>query len=358
MREKGFTLFTALISFILIVLSLLLVQSMISTEASVSEIVNDISEQQEMQAIADLTRADALQGFNFGIRYTIEQFSTERSYILFEDSATSWNAIKEDFVKDRFGVYDCDPVDPTDTCGNKFASRAAQHLIFIIETTTDARGFNIGLENADKGTMEEILDKTMDAQAGKGEFFEVVNCENGEFHGCLGTFYVTLDLSPESMSVEDYEKFPLVTVVNAATQRALKEPILPRGTFRIYVPIRLFKALAAARQIAKDSGGNSLFDLPRANFNGESTSQAETRIRRHLNTITGFPGANNFETEDGTFQLDTSDIRIVVQGSGDEDDRQINRFDVTLKFEETNTKYMVSEIGKKIYTITLTKFYD
>ena len=72
MNSKGFTLFTALIAFILIVLSLLLVQSMVSTERSSSDIINDISEQEEMQALADLARADALQVFNFIIRSDIE----------------------------------------------------------------------------------------------------------------------------------------------------------------------------------------------------------------------------------------------------------------------------------------------
>src|SRR3989344_799498 len=107
LAQKGFTLFTALVAFILIVLAMLLVQSMISTERTTSDIISDISEQQEMQAIADLARADALQVFNFGIRYTIEDFSTrdsepqdglpENVYVVFASDAQDWETLQQRF---------------------------------------------------------------------------------------------------------------------------------------------------------------------------------------------------------------------------------------------------------------------
>ena len=75
-NQRGFTLFTALISFVLIFLVVLLVQIMISSERTTSEIISDVEEEQEMQAIADLARADALQAFNLTMREAIEELFT------------------------------------------------------------------------------------------------------------------------------------------------------------------------------------------------------------------------------------------------------------------------------------------
>src|SRR3989344_5777779 len=90
---KGFTLFTALVSIILIVLAVLLAQSMIRTERNVTDTISDIQEQQEMQAMADLARADAMQVFNFGIRYQIEQYLTNpQNSILITPDTWTWRA--------------------------------------------------------------------------------------------------------------------------------------------------------------------------------------------------------------------------------------------------------------------------
>ena len=63
-----------------------------------------------------------------------------------------------------------------------------------------------------------------------------------------------MDLSPDDdgqgMSDAIYEEFPLVTVTNNEG-RTLKEPILPRGKFKVYVPLRMFKALLGAKLISE-----------------------------------------------------------------------------------------------------------
>src|SRR3989344_652713 len=166
MNSKGFTLFTALIAFILIVLSLVLVQSMTSTEASVSEVVTSISEQQEMQAIADLLRADALQEFNYGVRLSIEKFTKINEYLI--NTSTSdlpdWEDMKNEFIADRFGVNDTTEVGEG---GQEFAGLAANSLIGIVETTDYPSGFSIGLENQEPGALTEALNETFNQQAGE-----------------------------------------------------------------------------------------------------------------------------------------------------------------------------------------------
>src|SRR3990167_7452966 len=77
MGQKGFNLFTALVAIVLVVLAALLAKTMVDSESKTSNIISDIEEEQKMQTIADLAKADALQAFNFGIRFTIERHFTQ-----------------------------------------------------------------------------------------------------------------------------------------------------------------------------------------------------------------------------------------------------------------------------------------
>jgi len=340
MNSKGFTLFTALVAFILIIVSLLLIQSMTSTERSISDIISDISEQQEMQAIADLSRADALQVFNYGIRYSIEEYSTREDggeYVMFQNSETEWDKMQKEFVKDRFGVGESGT-------GREFSLRTARHLIDLLERTEDSRGYTIDLENPDESAWADILQSTFDNQANQGEFFEVIDCPTGSFTNCTGTFYITIDLSPESMTDAQYEKFPLIRVHNRQTGRILKEPILPRGKFRSYVPVRLFKALAAAREISP---------IVFSTICGTAT---DTRARLAI-ALSGVRGSYNHDD----FELIEVDEDVIAPTSlstgGTSPTATAERIEVTLTFEERDPQYMVSSLGgTNQYKITLKKY--
>ncbi|MCR4334959.1 MAG: hypothetical protein NUV57_00290 [archaeon] len=357
MKEKGFTLFTALIAFILIVLSLLLVQSMISTERNTSDIISAISGQEEIQAIADLARADALQVFNYGIRYSVEDFSIrddnppsgipDEVYVTFLDEEILWDDLKKEFVADRFGVGEDGK--------NKFALRAARHLNFILEKTPDARGFIIDLEQTDRIAMETTLQKGFNEQVKGGNienFFEVIGCDSGTFSDCIGTFYITMDLSPDIMDDLEYEKFPLVKVQNVQSGKTLKEAILPRGRFRIYVPLRLFKALAAAKQI-----GNIVKDTT------PEEGALNTAVRNAISS-TGIDQVNSVESdpEYGGFKLYDWEVKVVKPNAANIEGTPIlptvEWYEIVLYFEETNPKYMVSETtdNAHIYGVSLKKF--
>ncbi|HLC79060.1 MAG TPA: hypothetical protein VJG83_01395 [archaeon] len=377
--QKGFTLFTALVAFILIVLAMLLVQSMISTERTTSDIISDISEQQEMQAIADLARADALQVFNFGIRYTIEDFSTrdsepqdglpENVYVVFASDAQDWETLQQRFVKERFGVGE-------NSSGNAFALLAARHLISLLDRSDDARGYDIELVNPDEATMSTILKDTFNGQVDEDgsldEFFQVIRCEDnsefgsvsGHFDNCTGSFYVTMDLSKDAMSDEQYEKFPQVRVQNKQTSRVLKEPILPRGKFRIYVPVRLFKALAGAREIADPLGGGLLSDsflaeLPKEGQNIRSSAARDiTKALEDRIVLKGMGQGSGLTfkgTERDGFLLKSYKVDVTATRDVEENEKLLD-YKITLYFEEKNDKYRVSTKGSNIYGITLVKF--
>jgi len=358
MNSNGFTLFTALIAFVLIVLSMLLVQSMISTERSVSDIISDISEQEEMQAMADLSRADALQVFNYGIRYSIEELSTRPdedgtmvSYIIFPSTISSWSNLQKEFVKSRFGVGE--------TGKNNFASRTAKHLISLLEKTPNTREFSFHLEGALQSEMETILSDIYNEQAGGSnlnsleEFFEIVNCENGDYDNCTGTFYITMDLSADSIDDSTYEKFPIVRVSNEKTGRTLKEPILPRGKFRIYVPIRLFKALAGAKEIGED-----IFTAPidLVGNKSEMKRELESAVRASI-------ASGGYETKVDGFELGDWDVVVVAppktapDGTPLPSSDTLQYFEVNLFFKDENPNYRVSILNENIYGIKLQKTF-
>src|SRR3990167_1568119 len=128
---KGFTLFKALVSIILIVLTVLLAQSMIRTERNVTDTIADVQEQQEMQAMADLARADSMQVFNFGVRYQIEQYLTNpQNSILITPDTVTWNELVRDFAIANFGGTDS---------GVQFANRTANHLTNILGRSEERR---------------------------------------------------------------------------------------------------------------------------------------------------------------------------------------------------------------------------
>ncbi|MFH1751468.1 MAG: hypothetical protein ABH821_00810, partial [archaeon] len=57
-----------------------------------------------------------------------------------------------------------------------------------------------------------------------------------------------------------YEKLPKIRVKNLLTGRVIEEPVLPKGQFRVFVPIRLFKAISLARGLAHEPGQDIMND--------------------------------------------------------------------------------------------------
>ena len=247
LNERAFNLFTALISFIMIVVSVLLTQSMIQTERQTNDIIAGIESRSELQAVADMTRADAIQIFNFGLRERIEDWlaDRDRGRYTIEMADRTWKEIQQDYAAAKFG-------------GDRsieFADFAANSLIALFYSEAHYGNYSVSLENAQ--SLREVLDKAIKKSVQTGEFFEVVECDmdkhNNDPRQCRkGTFYVTLAIA--GLPFEDYEKLPRLKIRNKATGDEIKEVILPRANFRIFVPVRLFKALAEARAISHRPG--------------------------------------------------------------------------------------------------------
>ncbi|GEM_PF-2337847 len=255
MNQKAFNLFTALVSFVLIMLTMLLINSMTETESSTIATINDISAQAQMQTAADLARADAIQLFNYGLRFRIEDWLSRPTnwYPLYANK--KWSEIKKDYACVNFGG--CAGANS----GVQFANITAETMMGILEVGQSFGRYEINLEK-DETSLREALQTIVGASVDSGEFFEVVGCnlpetkfrtaEDSEIEqkirDCTGTFYVKLKMG----MIDDatYEKLPRIVVVNSATGDYLKEGILPHADFRIYVPLRIFKAIAQAKYYA------------------------------------------------------------------------------------------------------------
>ena len=74
LNEKAFNLFTALVAFILIILAIVLVNNMTMTEVEIVNTINDIETQVQMQAVADIIRADTLHYIEYTTRQKIEDY--------------------------------------------------------------------------------------------------------------------------------------------------------------------------------------------------------------------------------------------------------------------------------------------
>ncbi|MFH1587128.1 MAG: hypothetical protein ABID38_04685, partial [Candidatus Diapherotrites archaeon] len=241
MNQRAFTLFTALVSFVLIILVALLLQAMRSTEDSFMDNISDIEERAEMQAVADMARADALQVVNFVIRFDFETWISDNVYQVGPD-VESWDDTTNYFAERYLGAGG----------GTiQLANRISVHMSSLVDVTPDVRGYKVSLVAPDSDLMTLHLQKIIEEGSDSGDFFEVIQCPDGKFDDCLGTFYVNLDMS--ILDDFEYEDLPQIRVENTLTGRVLQEPVLPRGNFRVYVPLRLFKALAGARELAHTS---------------------------------------------------------------------------------------------------------
>lgn len=242
MGEKGFTLFTALLATILILLAGLLINTMISTERTSNEVVLEVEAQSRMQTLADLTRADSLQVVNYGIRNAIEEYTqTPDNPYLYSAQSQSWQHVQDDFSNFFFGGNN----------GSILAGRIAANLYQIILTKERSiGGYTLSIQGGQEPEIKQAIESVLVQTAGGDNYLQVIECEEDTAPvDCVGTFYVNMDFS--LISDEEYEKLPSIHVRDTSSGREIVEPVIPKGKFRIYVPLRIFRALRYAHELAQ-----------------------------------------------------------------------------------------------------------
>lgn len=237
MNERAFNLFTALLALILIILTSVLVTSMVNSESNTKTIIAKLIGQSKLEATSRLIRADAFQTFNYMMRDQIEGWLSQPDnvfkpldYHVWED----WQKVKDEFADVQFKNEAA------------FASYLGQNLPSQLESYNDnySGSYKINVDFNREGFVR-ILQSVVKKSAADNDFFEVVDCD-GTPEGCPnGTFYINLKFS--RLTPEMYESMPLLTVTDVRSGRQLKDPVLPRNDLKVFVPLRLFRALAITR---------------------------------------------------------------------------------------------------------------
>jgi len=248
--KKGFTLFTALISLLLVSISLALIFNMINTEETYLQLIQDQSSMSDLMTVADIARADAFNSFIITLRSTWEDYKSRDSaqfQMYRKHIDMNWNEFVDDFAKVTFFE-------------RNFAGYFARGLLHNLKYTQNPPGYYINIEEKtglvvntdgnitiqdelDANTFEQIV---VDMFKDGGEKVDIVDCEQ-DSDSCNGSFFLTLDTT--KLSDENYELLPIVTVRKTKTNQVIQRPVLSRQIYKIYIPWRGFQAFRIARRL-------------------------------------------------------------------------------------------------------------
>lgn len=261
---RGFTLFTALVGFVLIALGFLLANTMIHSENNLQSTISSIDEQSEMQSLSDLLQSDAFQYFNWYFRVLVEQAITSNDIFMSLDAsrAHDMQSVIQSFTQSKLN---------TEGFANKISDALTNDFL---GTGRTFKNYRVCLNscNPDERTrwiqerqpkFQKSLQKLLQAEFDQKIMLEPIDCPNSSGVCTNGSFYVNLDLTLKKsdgsyvISNEEMENFPQISVESSATGRIIRSPILPRSKLRFYVPNRLFKAIWSAREIANKSVFNT-----------------------------------------------------------------------------------------------------
>jgi len=254
--SRGFNMFSAIVAMILIMTGTVLVNMLITTEEKTSRQIYSTINNYQLADVASVARADALQTFNYNFREKLEDYLTfnqtemtngERGFGLFTirtgDEEFGFEEAKQSFEQSILLV------DATE--GATFASA----IQYVADRTIDQFSsgtygkFNVYLSDNGPEAKKKLKDLLLVSIERKGEnFLEVVGC--GEAACPVGTFYFNIPL--DQLTDQEYEQLPRIIVKDLVTQEEIKMGILPRTGVKVYIPLRFFKALIEAGEIAKN----------------------------------------------------------------------------------------------------------
>jgi len=268
---KAFTLFTALVSFIIIGIGVLVIQHMSNSEQNYSLVINSIYNQQEMDSVKDLIRIDAFQTFNVLYRAKFYDYFTSQSNLNFSAQDLGlhidWKQFKEDYFKELyFGSGS----------GSKFGDFIGSSVLSILH---DYSGFFRGDQyffriydyslqknnNVDIFSSETVANLTgeniklaFNESIKQDDFVNFLNCKDNEGDCPNGSFSTILYVN--SIPYNHYLYLPRILVKRNLDNSAMDDSILTRNVISLYTPLRLFGAMAYARTELKTIDKDPLED--------------------------------------------------------------------------------------------------
>jgi|GEM_PF-5691147 len=317
---KGFTLFTALVSFIVIGTGMLVMQHMSNSEQNYSQIIKGIKTQAEMESIKDFLVLESFNVFNILLRATVYDFFNESCTKDEEESriCTQGSRLMEaypikfdntpaqdidefqgkEFFKSPPGQKSQDPKVQRDCTENVFARYVAQGITSNIGSfsgsfrnvynfrvydpclvvddlghvniensgaVSGGKYFNLANPqitlNLSQYCTEQALThsfcKDRADQLTGNTIFVVVGCDDGSDNDCKnGSFYIKANFL--NITDKDYFNLPRIYLNNTTYYTSLDDAIVPRSNLRFYIPFRLFGAMHFAKSVINIDKMNEL----------------------------------------------------------------------------------------------------
>jgi hypothetical protein len=288
MSKKGFTLFTALVSFILLGITVMVIQHVSNSEDNYTQILLALQTQDEINSLKDTLRQDGFHTFNlllrkqihayFNVNLNIENLDAESIEALSEQQDIPWakasildstaeiEDLIEEFEVDRF-FGKCDPKEKE--CGaNPFASYLSQSMLSLLQNYSGsykskysfkmfdpmAASRNVfDVQNPENIRMEGIYSGTKEGfevtrKSEKDKFINYINCNNQSCDN--GSFYINIDF--HKIEPQNYLNMPRILVYRQSDYSAIDDVILPRAKLSLYVPMRIFGAMFLSKNKVLD----------------------------------------------------------------------------------------------------------
>ena len=252
--QRGFNMFSAIVSVVLIMTVSVLIGTLIMSEEKTSTQIYGMLNNYQLADAANIARADALQSFNYSFREKMEDYLTYTDSELVNESG--------------MGLFDF-RADSEDVTFDQLQQKFEENI--LLNTNASSQSFSSVLDYVSENTINnfadwtygkyrvELNDKSSTARKalytalatvlnrqGTG-FLEIVDCTE---NSCpKGSFYFNIPL--DKLTDAEYELIPRIIVKNTFSQEQIKMAILPKTNLKVYIPLRFFKVLYEAMDAAK-----------------------------------------------------------------------------------------------------------
>ncbi len=265
-KSKGFTLFTALVGFIIIGIGVLVMQHMSNSEQNYQNLLNSLLTQQEMDSSIHMIKLDAISAFDLLYRvnfydYYVSQSSVDSGIPIVD--ANNWPDYKKGYILETFGIDITQDVDANEYVSqNKLSGYVTNKILALL---SDYRGnykgenyffriYDYALQNADPEdlSLENAVSATklsgthlalsINESSQGPEFLNILDCENNDCQ--RGSFYTNLDFTKINYGL--YVYLPRILIINNLDKSQIDDAILPYSKLSLYLPMRLFGAFYLA----------------------------------------------------------------------------------------------------------------
>lgn len=276
-KIKGFTLFTALVGFIIIGIGVLVIQHMSNSEQNYQSLLNSLLTQQEMDSSIHIIKLDAISAFDLIYRCKFYDFYKDKGQtgIQIITDSTGWENYKARYIDETFGV-DITAEEVSDN-SNKVSGFVTSKLLSLLVgykgsykggtysftiydyyyQSISGRPIDLSdLSNTASLTGTQLANSINQSTANQN-FLNILDCKNDSCE--RGSFYTNFDFTKIPYSL--YLNLPRILIINNLDKSQIDDAILPYSKLSLYVPMRLFGAFKLAYDTIEEFSNSNLKNL-------------------------------------------------------------------------------------------------